>query len=111
MMKEASGAKKQRTVAESTKKNDRKRTKGSTGNRKTKGKSPAKKKCKRQHKSENDSSSEDDDSCPCLICGETYSRPKEKWIQCQDCKLWAHLDCTDGGYFFTCPNCNSDDDM
>jgi len=43
MMKEASGAKQQRTVAESTNKNDRKRMKGSTSNRNTKEKSPGKK--------------------------------------------------------------------
>lgn len=79
----------------------------------TKGKAPAPKERKRkrlEHKSDEDDS-EEDVSWPCLICGETYSRSRERWIQCIECTHWAHEDCTDGGDFFVCPNCESDDDL
>lgn len=56
-----------------------------------------------------DSSSEDEE-WPCLVCGEPFanSKAREKWIQCQQCRNWAHEACTDGSPFFTCPNCDSD---
>ena len=39
-----------------------------------------------------ETSSEDEDSY-CLVCLELFrdSRPKEKWIQCWECKGWAHV--------------------
>ena len=32
----------------------------------------------------------------CLVCCELWSgsQPREKWIQCQNCEQWAHLECT-----------------
>lgn len=92
------------------------RTKNGSKNasaRPSKGKAPAPKKLKpkRNHSSDVEGDSEDDASWPCLICGETFSRSREKWVQCQECKLWAHEDCTDGGAYFVCPNCDSDDDI
>lgn len=37
----------------------------------------------------------DDEDCPCLYCNELYSlsRPGESWLQCMNCKLWAHCEC------------------
>ena len=55
-----------------------------------------------------DETDDEDESWPCLICGDCYSKPREKWIQCLECKLWAHEVYTAGDDFFTCPNCNSD---
>lgn len=66
---------------------------------------------RKQRKPRAESDNEDDELWPCLICGETYSRSREKWIQCQSCKHWAHEDCTDGRDYFLCQNCDSDDDI
>ena len=62
--------------------------------------------------SDDDESSDDDDDeiWPCFVCGETYSRSREKWIQCQICKHWAHEECSPGEEYFICPNFDSDDD-
>jgi len=57
------------------------------------------------------SSDDEDEEWPCVVCGESFSRPREVWLQCQECKLWAHSDCTAGDGYFICPNCESDDDM
>jgi len=39
---------------------------------------------------------EDKADCCCLVCAELWStsQPGEKWIQCQNCKNWAHVECT-----------------
>ena len=49
----------------------------------------------------------DDDSCPCLLCGEPFSNslPGEKWVQCTACKMWAHENCTSGDKCFVCDHC------
>ena len=67
-------------------------------------------KSKRVHGDE-DSSNEEESFC--LVCMEPFSKskPREVWIQCRMCKLWAHEGCTDKDLFYTCPNCNSDDDL
>lgn len=55
----------------------------------------------------------DKDECICLVCSEVWSdsKPGEKWIQCEDCKEWAHKKCVQvTGLHFICINCNSDDD-
>lgn len=47
----------------------------------------------------------------CVVCLSSYSesRPKEVWIQCSQCKLWAHEACTPGFPIYLCHNCDSDD--
>lgn len=47
----------------------------------------------------------------CLVCCDSYanSASKEKWIQCYECKYWAHQKCTDGTAYYLCHNCTSDD--
>jgi hypothetical protein len=62
-----------------------------------------------------DDDSEEDDEWPCLVCCEPYTKSKrgEKWIQCTDCKRWAHTLCTDVEptcRYYVCENCNSDND-
>lgn len=46
----------------------------------------------------------------CLVCLSPYSASKsrEVWIQCQDCKLWAHEACTPGLPNYVCQNCDSE---
>lgn len=57
----------------------------------------------------------EDEECFCLMCGESFkaSRPKEEWIQCSSCKMWAHEECAspDNKFYYQCTNCNSDDDL
>jgi hypothetical protein len=50
---------------------------------------------------------EDDSTCACLVCGETY---QESWIQCGTCKLWAHEACADlcDSQYYFCDNCSGD---
>ncbi|XP_072403230.1 uncharacterized protein [Diabrotica undecimpunctata] len=53
---------------------------------------------------------ETENDCFCLVCLEAYadSRSKEKWVQCLDCKGWAHVDCTGDELHYVCHNCESD---
>ena len=53
--------------------------------------------------SESSSSSEEYDYF-CLVCFEIYSNnlPGEGWLQCSECRLWAHEACTPGRRFYTC---------
>ena len=65
---------------------------------------------KKNIKSKENSSSEDDTS---VICFDSYleSKENEDWIQCSVCKNWFHLDwvnCSPSGRF-NCLNCDSDD--
>ncbi|KAL4223621.1 hypothetical protein ACF0H5_017090 [Mactra antiquata] len=64
---------------------------------------------KKRVQSKQDDSS-DEDEWPCIICCEPYShsRPRDVWVECQVCKLWAHEQCTPGTAQFICPNCESD---
>lgn len=55
----------------------------------------------------------DKDEYTCLVCSEVWSDsiPGEKWIECENCKEWAHKKCVQvTGLHFICINCNSDDD-
>lgn len=51
-----------------------------------------------------------DEDCFCLVCVESFSnsRPNEKWVQCLECKRWAHVDCTKNELSYVCHNCLSD---
>ncbi|XP_018332974.1 uncharacterized protein LOC108742303 isoform X3 [Agrilus planipennis] len=44
----------------------------------------------------------------CLICLSSTSKSREIWLQCQDCKLWAHKECTPGLPNYVCHNCDSE---
>ena len=50
----------------------------------------------------------DDEELPCIVCDEAFSRSKEQWVACQECGKWAHADCTPGGNYYICHNCESD---
>jgi len=84
---------------------------------KAKGKSmPATKaptKVKNSKKPRQEQVDSDTDEVFCLICTEPYSnsRPREKWVRCVECCLWAHEECTAGSSPFICQNCDSDDDV
>ena len=64
-------------------------------------KKPTKSKRKKSQKGENDWS--------CIICTELYSnsRPNEPWIQCCECKGWAHEECVQlvHDVLFVCDYC------
>ncbi|GBP09108.1 Jerky protein homolog-like [Eumeta japonica] len=57
-----------------------------------------------------DEEDEKEDEHYCLVCLSPYSASKsrEVWIQCQDCKLWAHEACTPGLPNYICQNCDSE---
>ncbi|XP_037870942.1 uncharacterized protein LOC119629361 [Bombyx mori] len=57
-----------------------------------------------------ESSSSEEEECYCVVCMSAYSesRPREKWIQCTVCKMWAHEECTQGSLSYVCHNCDSE---
>ena len=78
-------------------------------------KSSVKSSCSNE-KSMNDDSSSEEEETYCLVCVEPYSnsRPREKWIQCSECKGWAHIECSSTEntiVSYVCHNCESDDDI
>ncbi|XP_067937322.1 jerky protein homolog-like [Watersipora subatra] len=52
----------------------------------------------------------DDEFNICIVCFEHFgnSTSREPWVQCSDCKHWAHEACTPGYHLYTCHNCESD---
>lgn len=67
----------------------------------------------RKTQSDDDVSSDEAEDVPCLVCMESYSKslPGDDWIQCTKCKMWAHTRCSTGDLlFYSCTNCNSDDE-
>lgn len=61
---------------------------------------------------QDDDTSDEEQDWYCIICCDAYSNsaPREKWIQCIECKNWAHSQCIDDeeSPAFVCPNCYSD---
>ncbi|GBP15796.1 hypothetical protein EVAR_93973_1 [Eumeta japonica] len=43
----------------------------------------------------------------CLVCEEPYSKskPNEMWIPCEQCRFWAHEECTPQESTYICHNC------
>ena len=68
---------------------------------------------KLKYRSESDNENDSDDAF-CLVCVESFgnSRPRKKWIRCQECQRWAHEACTsvEKSFGYVCKNCDSDDD-
>lgn len=64
---------------------------GKLAGNKKKGKNKLRNKHK-DNKSESDESEQEDEVC--LVCLAPYSETKrENWIQCTECKRWAHVQC------------------
>lgn len=60
-------------------------------------------------------SSEEEEDDVCIICLSPWSASKkgEEWIQCTQCKNWAHVECAGLALkspVYICHNCNSDAD-
>lgn len=76
-----------------------------------KNKSESEAKIKKTKTVKNNKSSEDEEeNCYCICCLEAYSnsKAKEKWVQCLECKSWAHEACTAGELSYVCHNCLSE---
>lgn len=66
---------------------------------------------KRVYKKVADSeSSSEDDNTACLVCDELYDENNvtEDWLQCTQCKRWAHGKCAKDNPFYVCLNCLSE---
>lgn len=72
----------------------------------------SKQKSKKQKKVKTVTVDSDEEDTFCLICTDSYSNSKdrEKWIQCQTYKLWAHDECTNQVLtaFYKCDNGEAD---
>jgi hypothetical protein len=60
------------------------------------------KKNKIVHDSDSFEENEQDKETFCLVCLGPYNTSQEDWIQCRDCKQWAHVSCTDEDPYFVC---------
>lgn len=82
------------------------------GKGKGKGKGKSVKRQVLQTSSESSENEEDSLQYFCLVCCDSYSNSRfgEEWIQCQECKNWAHSSCRQNQDLLTyiCPNCDSD---
>lgn len=61
----------------------------------------------KQKKQRNQDSSDKEDTI-CLVCYGPYTKSKEDWLQCRDCRFWAHATCANNDPLFLCKNCISD---
>jgi hypothetical protein len=64
----------------------------------------------KKSKNASDRKEEDSKGTICLPSLSAYSRSasREMWIQCIECKLWAHEQYTDGSSVFIYSNCQTD---
>ena len=69
---------------------------------------------KLKYESESSSSADEQPDYFCLVCLATWkqSREGELWVQCLECRGWAHEECTgiDKAPIYICHNCDSDTD-
>ncbi|GBN45842.1 hypothetical protein AVEN_188896-1 [Araneus ventricosus] len=67
---------------------------------------------KKKQKTKKTFDSDDDENYLCIYCLNPYeeSRSGEQWVQCTECKRWAHEDCIANGNskYFVCINCEND---
>lgn len=75
-------------------------------------KNPGKKVCYGKRKSEDTSDEEDENcsECACIYCNDLYSNSKDRegWIQCLECRGWAHENCSGAeelDNYFVCDYC------
>lgn len=75
-------------------------------------KNPGKKVCYGKRKSEDTSDEEDENcsECACIYCNDLYSNSKDRegWIQCLECRGWAHESCSGAeelDNYFVCDYC------
>ncbi|KAJ8944307.1 hypothetical protein NQ318_005134 [Aromia moschata] len=54
--------------------------------------------------------SSDEDETNCLVCSDIYDKENESqdWLQCTQCKMWAHALCAKNDPFYVCINCTSE---
>lgn len=74
--------------------------------------STSRKKNQKMNNTEQDNTdSSDADENFCIVCMENFnnSKPKEAWVKCLTCALWAHEACTPGQPYI-CHHCDSDGD-
>lgn len=65
---------------------------------------------KKKQQIEVETSSNEDETI-CLKCHGPYKNSKEDWLQCRECKNWAHSTCTNTDPLFVCINCESHIDI
>ncbi|XP_033180906.1 tigger transposable element-derived protein 6-like [Mastacembelus armatus] len=80
------------------------------GRQKKKERTPQRKTTKKILKTNAEDSETSDDENLCVVCLEAFgnSKPKEVWVKCAQCSLWAHQACTPGLPAFICHHCDSD---
>ncbi|KAG8314309.1 hypothetical protein J6590_108630 [Homalodisca vitripennis] len=64
-------------------------------------------------KKEESSEDDEEEDCFCLVCTGPYKESKlgDDWVQCMECKKWAHVKCTKNERFYVCINCHSEMEM
>lgn len=56
-----------------------------------------------------ESDADEDLDSICLVCVSSKSKSEEEWVQCQECKRWAHTRCAKNPKrYYICLNCDSD---